>query len=51
MRGIGPELDHLLHMVCTAQGLFGDGAEWPVLAAGVTLLDTGDFYGWGIMKC
>ncbi len=32
--GIGPELDHLLHMVRTAQRLFGDGAEWSVLAAG-----------------
>ncbi len=32
--GIGPELDHMLHMVRTAQRLFGDGAEWSVLAAG-----------------
>jgi uncharacterized protein (DUF849 family) len=32
--GIGAEVDHLLHMVRTAQRLFGDGFEWSVLAAG-----------------
>ncbi len=32
--GIGAELDHLLHMVRTAQRLFGHDFEWSVLAAG-----------------
>ncbi len=32
--GIGAEVDHLLHMVRTAQRLFGDSFEWSVLAAG-----------------
>lgn len=32
--GIGAEIDHLLHMVRTAQRLFGDAFEWSVLAAG-----------------
>jgi uncharacterized protein (DUF849 family) len=32
--GIGAEVDHLLHMVRTAQRLFGDTFEWSVLAAG-----------------
>jgi uncharacterized protein (DUF849 family) len=32
--GIGAELDHLLHMIRTAQRLFGDGFEWSVLGAG-----------------
>lgn len=32
--GIGAEIDHLLHMVRTAQRLFGDTFEWSVLAAG-----------------
>jgi len=32
--GIGAELDHLLHMVRTAQRLFGPEVEWSVLAAG-----------------
>jgi uncharacterized protein (DUF849 family) len=32
--GIGAELDHLLHMVRTAQRLFGTDIEWSVLAAG-----------------
>jgi len=32
--GIGGELDHLLHMIRTAQRLFGDGFEWSVLGAG-----------------
>jgi uncharacterized protein (DUF849 family) len=31
---IGAELDHLLHMIRTAQRLFGDGVEWSVLGAG-----------------
>jgi uncharacterized protein (DUF849 family) len=32
--GIGAEADHLLHMVRTAQRLFGSDMEWSVLAAG-----------------
>jgi uncharacterized protein (DUF849 family) len=32
--GIGAEIDHLLHMVRTAQRLFGADFEWSVLAAG-----------------
>lgn len=32
--GIGAETDHLLHMVRTAQRLFGRDVEWSVLAAG-----------------
>lgn len=32
--GIGAEMDHLLHMVRTAQRLFGADVEWSVLAAG-----------------
>jgi uncharacterized protein (DUF849 family) len=32
--GIGAEFDHLLHLVRTAQRLFGDDFEWSVLAAG-----------------
>jgi uncharacterized protein (DUF849 family) len=32
--GIGAEMDHLLHLVRTAQRLFGDVIEWSVLAAG-----------------
>lgn len=32
--GIGAEADHLLHMVRTAQRLFGNAMEWSVLAAG-----------------
>jgi uncharacterized protein (DUF849 family) len=32
--GISAELDHLLHMVRTAQRLFGNDLEWSVLAAG-----------------
>lgn len=32
--GIGPEVDHLLHMIRTAQRLFGNDIEWSVLAAG-----------------
>jgi uncharacterized protein (DUF849 family) len=32
--GIGAEIDHLLHMVRTAQRLFGADIEWSVLAAG-----------------
>jgi uncharacterized protein (DUF849 family) len=32
--GIGAEIDHLLHMVRTAQRLFGTDIEWSVLAAG-----------------
>ena len=32
--GIGAEIDHLLHMVRTAQRLFGNDLEWSVLAAG-----------------
>ncbi len=32
--GIGAELDQLLHMVRTAQRLFGNDLEWSVLAAG-----------------
>jgi uncharacterized protein (DUF849 family) len=32
--GIGAEIDHLLHMVRTAQRLFGKDFEWSVLAAG-----------------
>jgi uncharacterized protein (DUF849 family) len=32
--GIAAELDHLLHMVRTAQRLFGVDLEWSVLAAG-----------------
>jgi uncharacterized protein (DUF849 family) len=32
--GIGAEIDHLLHMVRTAQRLFGTEIEWSVLAAG-----------------
>ena len=32
--GIGAEVDHLLHMVRTAQRLFGGAFEWSVLAAG-----------------
>jgi uncharacterized protein (DUF849 family) len=32
--GIGAEIDHLLHMVRTAQRLFGAEFEWSVLAAG-----------------
>ena len=32
--GIGAEVDHLLHMVRTAQRLFGNDIEWSVLGAG-----------------
>jgi uncharacterized protein (DUF849 family) len=32
--GIGGEVDHLLHMVRTAERLFGRDIEWSVLAAG-----------------
>jgi uncharacterized protein (DUF849 family) len=32
--GIAAELDHLLHLVRTAQRLFGNDIEWSVLAAG-----------------
>jgi uncharacterized protein (DUF849 family) len=32
--GIAAELDHLLHLIRTAQKLFGDGFEWSVLGAG-----------------
>jgi uncharacterized protein (DUF849 family) len=32
--GIGAEIDHLLHMVRTAQRLFGNDFEWSILAAG-----------------
>lgn len=32
--GVGGEVDHLLHMVRTAQRLFGDDVEFSVLAAG-----------------
>jgi uncharacterized protein (DUF849 family) len=32
--GIGADLDNLLHMVRTAQRLFGNAMEWSVLAAG-----------------
>jgi uncharacterized protein (DUF849 family) len=32
--GIGAEIDNLLHMVRTAQRLFGNDFEWSVLAAG-----------------
>jgi uncharacterized protein (DUF849 family) len=32
--GIGAELDQLLHLLRTAQRLFGTGIEWSVLAAG-----------------
>ncbi len=32
--GIGAEIDNLLHMVRTAQRLFGNDLEWSVLAAG-----------------
>jgi uncharacterized protein (DUF849 family) len=32
--GVGAEIDHLLHMVRTAQRLFGSDMEWSVLAAG-----------------
>jgi uncharacterized protein (DUF849 family) len=32
--GIGAEVDHLVHMVRTAQRLFGKDIEWSVLAAG-----------------
>jgi uncharacterized protein (DUF849 family) len=32
--GIAAEIDHLLHMVRTAQRLFGNDIEWSVLAAG-----------------
>jgi uncharacterized protein (DUF849 family) len=32
--GIAAELDHLLHMVRTAQRVFGNDLEWSVLAAG-----------------
>ena len=32
--GIGAEIDHLVHMVRTAQRLFGPEIEWSVLAAG-----------------
>jgi uncharacterized protein (DUF849 family) len=32
--GIGAEMDHLLHLVRTAQRLFGNDIEWSVLAAG-----------------
>jgi uncharacterized protein (DUF849 family) len=34
MGGIGAEIDHLLHMVRTAQRLFGKDVEWSILAAG-----------------
>ncbi len=34
MGGIAAEIDHLLHMVRTAQRLFGPDVEWSVLAAG-----------------
>jgi len=32
--GIGAELDHLLHLIRTAQKRFGDSFEWSVLGAG-----------------
>ncbi len=32
--GIGAELDHLLHLIRTAQRLFGNQFEWSILAAG-----------------
>jgi uncharacterized protein (DUF849 family) len=32
--GIGADVDHLLHMLRTAQRLFGQDIEWSVLAAG-----------------
>jgi len=32
--GIGGEVDHLLHLLRTAQRLFGDEIEWSVLGAG-----------------
>jgi len=32
--GIGAEVDHLLHMLRTAQRLFGNDIEWSVLGAG-----------------
>jgi uncharacterized protein (DUF849 family) len=32
--GIAAELDHLLHLIRTAQKLFGDDFEWSVLGAG-----------------
>ena len=32
--GIAAELDHLLHLIRTAQKLFGDNFEWSVLGAG-----------------
>jgi uncharacterized protein (DUF849 family) len=32
--GIGAEVDHLLHLVRTAQRLFGNDIEWSVLGAG-----------------
>lgn len=32
--GVGPDIDNLLHMVRTAQRLFGDDLEFSVLAAG-----------------
>jgi uncharacterized protein (DUF849 family) len=32
--GIGAEADHLIHMLRTAQRLFGDAFEWSVLGAG-----------------
>lgn len=32
--GVGAEADHLLHMIRTAQRLFGTDIEWSVLAAG-----------------
>lgn len=34
MGGVGAQLDHLLHMIRTAQRLFGDDVEFSVLAAG-----------------
>lgn len=34
MGGIGAELDNLLHMIRTAQRLFGTDVEWSILAAG-----------------
>ncbi len=39
--GIGAETDHLVHMVRTAQRLFGDDIEWSVLAAGRNQLPVG----------
>ena len=34
MGGIGPEVEHIVHMKRTADRLFGDAYEWSVLGAG-----------------